>query len=75
MGDLYSDVNTRLNYYPKLTNLNRERDDLITRQSSLSVSLDDITSKYETAVQLRDAALEEITKLTQLLTSNYDTYG
>lgn len=75
MGDLYSDVNTRLNYYPKLTNLNRERDDLITRQSSLSVSLDDITSKYETAVHSRDAALEEITKLTQLLTSNYDTYG
>ena len=75
IGDLYTDVNTRLNYYPRLANLNRERDEIIKKQSSLAVGLDSITAKYETAVQLRDAALEEITKLTQLLTSNYDTYG
>ena len=55
--------------------LNKEKDELIVKQSSLSVSLDNVSSKYETAVLMRDAALEEITKLTQLLTSNYDTYG
>jgi hypothetical protein len=64
IGDLYTDVNTRLNYYPKLANLNRERDEIIVKQSSLAVGLDNVTAKYETAVQLRDAALDEITKLT-----------
>jgi hypothetical protein len=64
IGDLYTDTNTRLNYYPKLANLNRRRNELITRESSLLTSLDNVTAKYETAIQLRDAALEEITKLT-----------
>jgi hypothetical protein len=68
IGDLYTDTNTRLNYYPRLASLNRRRDELITRQSSLLVSLDNVNAKYETAVLLRDAALEEITKLTQILT-------
>ena len=75
IGDLYTDVNTRLNYYPRLASLNKERDELIIKQSSLQIGLDNVKSKYETTIQLRDAALEEITKLTQLLTSNYDTYG
>ena len=75
IGDLYTDVNTRINYYPKLASLNRERDEIIVKQSSLAVGLDNVTAKYETAVQLRDAALDEITKLTYILTSNYDTYG
>ena len=75
IGDLYTGVNTRLNYYPKLASLNRLRDEAIIKQSSLAVGLDNVTAKYETAVQLRDAALEEITKLTQLLTSSCDSYG
>ena len=75
IGDLYTDTNTRLSYYPKLANLNNSRDKLITKQSSLLISLDNVKSKYDTAVLLKDVALEEITKLGQLLTANYDTYG
>jgi hypothetical protein len=50
IGDLYTGVNTRLNYYPKLASLNRLRDEAIIKQSSLAVGLDNVTAKYETAV-------------------------
>jgi chromosome segregation ATPase len=75
VGDLYTGVNTKLNYYSKLARLNKENDSLIQQLSSLQITLDNVTAKYETAVLLRDAALEEITKLSQTITGSYDTNG
>jgi hypothetical protein len=75
VGDLYSGVNTKLNYYNKLARLNKDNEKIIDTLSSLKVSLDNVTANYETAVLARDAAAEEASKLAITLTSNYDSYG
>ena len=75
LQDLYTDVGSNLGYYRKLGRLNKENDQLIIDIASVIVELDKVKADYETAVLGRDAANEEIQKLMQILTSNYDTYG
>ena len=74
-NDLYTNLNTRLNYYNELNRINKENDKVIEELSSCLVDLDTATANYETAVLKRDAATEEISKLALTFTSNYDTYG
>lgn len=74
-NDLYVRGGTKINYYNRLAKLNKDLDKNAEELSSLKVSLDNITAKYETAVLARDAAQEEITKLAQILSTNYDEYG
>lgn len=74
-NDLYVRGGTKINYYNRLAKLNKDLDKNAEELSSLTISLDNITAKYETAVLARDAAQEEITKLAQILSTNYDEYG
>ena len=74
-NDLYVRGGTKINYYNRLAKLNKDLDKNAEELSSLTVSLDNVTAKYETAVLARDAAQEEITKLAQILSTNYDEYG
>ena len=75
VNDLYTGVNTKLNYYTKLNRLNKDNDQIATELASKRIELSDVKARYDVAMLAYEAALEEIQKLAYTLTSNYDAYG
>lgn len=75
MNDLYSNFNTKLDYFNKLARLNRDNDDIADRLASLHLELDKVKADFDTATLAYEAAQQEIQRAAYTLTSNYDTYG
>jgi len=45
-NDLYLEINGSIGLYPRLSRLNKERNDLIDSAAPLANSINDLTSKY-----------------------------
>ena len=75
INDLYSNFNTKLDYFNKLARLNRDNDNIADRLASLNLELDKVKADFDTATLAYEAAQQEIQKIAYTLTSNYDTYG
>lgn len=62
-NDLYLEINGSIGLYPRLSRLNKERNDLIDSAAPLANSINDLTSKYQVASLTYNEAEKELQRM------------
>lgn len=62
-NDLYLEINGSVGLYPRLSRLNKERNDLIDSAAPLANSINDLTSKYQVASLTYNEAEKELQRM------------
>jgi len=57
---LYLEINGSIGLYPKLSRLNKERNELIDSAAPLANSIDNLNSRYQAAILEYNAAEKEL---------------
>ena len=62
-NDLYLEINGSIGLYPKLSRLNKERNELIDSAAPLANSIDNLNSRYQVAILEYNAAEKELQRM------------
>ena len=62
-NDLYLELNGSIGLYPKLSRLNKERDDIINHAADVANSINNLSSEYQVAKLTYDSAFKELDRI------------